>query len=161
VRAQADTESAELAKEREELTEDAASELDELTRIYMGRGLDKELAHEVAAKLTAHDALGAHARDELGMSEISNARPVQAAVASAITFAIGAGLPLLAAVMAPLSGLMPVVAGSSLVFLAVLGSLAARAGGASVATGALRVTFWGALAMAVTAGVGSLFGTAA
>ena len=161
VSSQADTERADLARERAELADSPEAERAELAGIYLKRGLDHALAVQVADQLMAHDALGAHARDELGMSEISNARPVQAAVASAITFAIGAGLPLLAAVMAPLSGLMPVVAGSSLVFLAVLGSLAARAGGASVATGALRVTFWGALAMAATAGVGSLFGTAA
>jgi len=161
VSSQSDTERADLDRERQELATDEAHEREELAGIYVQRGLDLVLAREVARQLMDKDALGAHARDELGMSEMSNARPVQAAVASAITFAIGAGLPLLAAVMAPLSGLMPVVAGSSLVFLAVLGSLAARAGGASVATGALRVTFWGALAMAVTAGVGSLFGTAA
>ena len=160
VSSQSDTERADLDRERQELAADEPHELEELAGIYVQRGLDLALARQVARQLMDKDALGAHARDELGMSEISNARPVQAAVASAITFAIGAGLPLLAAVMAPLSGLMPVVAGSSLVFLAVLGSLAARAGGASVATGALRVTFWGALAMAVTAGVGSLFGTA-
>ena len=161
VSSQSDTERADLDRERQELAADEPHELEELAGIYVQRGLDLALARQVARQLMDKDALGAHARDELGMSEISNARPVQAALASAITFAIGAGLPLLAAVMAPLSGLMPVVAGSSLVFLAVLGSLAARAGGASVATGALRVTFWGALAMAVTAGVGSLFGTAA
>ena len=161
VSSQSDTERADLDRERQELAADEPHELGELAGIYVQRGLDLALARQVARQLMDKDALGAHARDELGMSEISNARPVQAAVASAITFAIGAGLPLLAAVMAPLSGLMPVVAGSSLVFLAVLGSLAARAGGASVATGALRVTFWGALAMAVTAGVGSLLGTAA
>jgi len=161
VSSQSDTERADLDRERQELAADEPHELEELAGIYVQRGLDLALARQVARQLMDKDALGAHARDELGMSEISNARPVQAAVASAITFAIGAGLPLLAAVMAPLSGLLPVVAGSSLVFLAVLGSLAARAGGASVATGALRVTFWGALAMAVTAGVGSLLGTAA
>ena len=160
VSSQSDTERADLDRERQELAADEPHELEELAGIYVQRGLDLALARQVARQLMDKDALGAHARDELGMSEMSNARPVQAAVASAITFAIGAGLPLLAAVMAPLSGLMPVVAGSSLVFLAVLGSLAARAGGASVATGALRVTFWGALAMAATAGVGSLFGTA-
>jgi len=160
VSSQSDTERADLDRERQELAADEPHELEELAGIYVQRGLDLALARQVARQLMDKDALGAHARDELGMSEISNARPVQAAVASAITFAIGAGLPLLAAVMAPLFGLMPVVAGSSLVFLAILGSLAARAGGASVATGAIRVTFWGALAMAATAGVGSLFGTA-
>jgi len=160
VSSQSDTERADLDRERQELAADEPHELEELAGIYVQRGLDLALARQVARQLMDKDALGAHARDELGMSEISNARPVQAALASAITFAIGAALPLLAAVMAPLSRVMPTVAGSSLVFLAILGSLAARAGGASVATGAIRVTFWGALAMAATAGVGSLFGTA-
>src|SRR4029079_2084695 len=141
VSSQSDTERADLDRERQELGADEPHELEEAGGIYVQRGLDLALARQVARQLMDKDALGAHARDELGMSEISNARPVQAAVGPAITLAIGAGLPLLAAVMAPLSGLMPVVAGSSLVFLAVLGSLAARAGGASVATGALRVTF--------------------
>ena len=159
VSSQSDTERADLDRERQELATDEPHELEELAGIYVQRGLDLALARQVARQLMDKDALGAHARDELGMSEISNARPVQAAMASAITFAVGAALPLLAAVMAPLSGMMAVVAGSSLVFLAILGSLAARAGGAPVATGAIRVTFWGALAMALTAGVGSLFGT--
>jgi VIT1/CCC1 family predicted Fe2+/Mn2+ transporter len=161
VSSQADAERADLDRERQELAADEPHELEELAGIYVQRGLDLALARQVARQLMDRDALAAHARDELGMSEISNARPVQAALASASTFAIGAAMPLLAAVMAPLSRLMPVVAGSSLLFLAILGSLAARAGGASVATGAIRVTFWGALAMAVTAGIGSLFGTAA
>ena len=160
VSSQSDTERADLDRERQELATDEAHEREELAGIYVQRGLDLALAREVARQLMDKDALGAYACDELGMSEISNARPVQAALASASTFAIGAALPLLAAVMAPLSGMMPVVAGSSLLFLAILGSLAARAGGASLVTGAIRVTFWGALAMAVTAGVGSLFGTA-
>jgi VIT1/CCC1 family predicted Fe2+/Mn2+ transporter len=160
VSSQSDTERADLDRERQELATDEPHELEELAGIYVQRGLDLALARQVARQLMDKDALGAHARDELGMSEISNARPVQAALASAITFAIGAALPLLAAVTAPQSGMMPVIAGSSLVFLAILGILAARAGGASVATGAIRVTFWGALAMAATAGVGSLFGTA-
>ena len=160
VSSQSDTERADLDRERQELAADEPHELEELAGIYVQRGLDLALARQVARQLMDKDALGAHARDELGMSEISNARPVQAALASAITFAIGAALPLLAAVTASRSGMMPVVAGSSLVVLAILGSLAARVGGASVVTGAIRVTFWGALAMAATAGVGSLFGTA-
>ena len=159
VSSQSDTERADLDRERQELATDEVHEREELAGIYVQRGLDLALAREVARQLMDKDALGAHARDELGISEISNARPVQAAVASASTFAVGAALPLLAAVMAPLSRMMPVIAGSSLVFLAVLGGLAARAGGASVSKGAIRVTFWGALAMALTAGVGSLFGT--
>ncbi|HET6897485.1 MAG TPA: VIT family protein [Vicinamibacteria bacterium] len=160
VSSQSDTERADLDRERQELATDEPHELEELAGIYVQRGLELALARQVARQLMDKDALAAHARDELGMSEISNARPVQAALASATTFAIGAAMPLLAAVLAPLSRMMPVVAGSSLVFLAMLGSLAARAGGASVATGAIRVTFWGALAMAVTAGIGSLLGTA-
>ena len=160
VSSQSDTERADLDRERQELAADEPHELEELAGIYVQRGLDLALARQVARQLMDKDALGAHARDELGMSEISSARPVQAALASAITFAIGAALPLLAAVTAPRPGLMPIVAGSSLVCLAILGSLAARAGGAPVVTGAVRVTFWGALAMALTAGVGSLFGTA-
>jgi VIT1/CCC1 family predicted Fe2+/Mn2+ transporter len=160
VSSQSDTERADLDRERQELAADEPHELEELAGIYVQRGLDLALARQVARQLMDKDALGAHARDELGMSEISNARPVQAAMASAITFAVGAAMPLLAAVIAPLSRMLPVVAGSSLVFLAILGSLAARAGGAPVVKGALRVTFWGALAMALTAGVGSLFGAA-
>ena len=161
VSSQADTERADLDRERQELATDEPHELEELAAIYVQRGLDLALARQVARQLMDKDALGAHARDELGMSEISNARPIQAAMASAITFAVGAAMPLLAAVIAPLSRMLPVVAGSSLVFLAILGSLAARAGGAPVVKGALRVTFWGALAMALTAGVGSLFGAGA
>ncbi|MDH3320197.1 MAG: VIT1/CCC1 transporter family protein, partial [Betaproteobacteria bacterium] len=125
------------------------------------RGLDAALASSVATQLMQHDALGAHARDELGISDTLTARPVQAALASAGTFAVGAALPLVVVVLFPVSALMWAVAGSSLVFLALLGSLAARAGGASVATAAARVTFWGALAMALTAGVGALFGVSA
>ena len=158
VSSQSDTERADLDRERQELAADEPHELEELAGIYVQRGLDLALARQVARQLMDKDALGAHARDELGMSEISTARPIQAALASASTFAVGAALPLLAAVIAPLTHMLPVVGGSSLVFLAVLGSLAARAGGAPVAKGALRVTFWGALAMALTAGVGSLFG---
>jgi VIT1/CCC1 family predicted Fe2+/Mn2+ transporter len=125
----------------------------------MARGLDPALAKRVAQQLMAHDAIGAHARDELGISETFRARPIQAALASACSFAVGAVMPLLVATMTPPPGLIPIVAGSSLMFLALLGGSAARAGGAGVIVGALRVTFWGALAMAVTAGVGLLFGT--
>ena len=159
VSSQADTESADIAKEREELATTPEAELKELARIYQGRGLDAELAREVAAQLTAHDALGAHARDELGISEITSARPVQAAVASAGTFAVGASLPL--AVVLAVSGALlgTAVTGTSLVARAALGALAARAGGAPMLRGALRMTFWGALAMGLTAAVGSLVGT--
>ena len=129
--------------------------------IYVGRGLDKELAKQVATQLMNHDALGAHARDELGINEMLSANPVQAALASAGTFAVGALLPLLIVLVVPSTSLMWAVAASSLLFLAILGSLAARAGGASVMTSATRVTFWGALAMTLTAGVGTLFGVAA
>ena len=161
VSSQADTERADLDRERKELAAQPKQEHKEMTAIYVGRGLDAGLASNVATQLMAHDALGAHARDELGISDTSAARPVQAAMASAITFSIGALLPLLIALSVPVSTLMWVVSGSSLVFLALLGALAARAGGASVMTAAVRVTFWGALAMALTAGVGALFGVAA
>jgi VIT1/CCC1 family predicted Fe2+/Mn2+ transporter len=161
VSSQSDTEHADLDRERKELAADPRHEHAELTAIYIGRGLDAELASQVATQLTTHDALGSHARDELGISETLTARPVQAALASAGTFAIGAALPLLIVLLAPLSALMWTVSGSSLLFLALLGSLAGRAGGASVMTAAVRVTFWGALAMALTAGVGALFGVVA
>lgn len=161
VSSQADTERADLNRERKELAEDPEHEHAELTAIYVKRGLDQEIAAEVATQLMAHDALGAHARDELGISHTSSARPVQAAFASAGTFTVGALLPLLVVLVTPLSALMWTVSGSSLLFLALLGSLAARAGGASVLFAAARVTFWGALAMALTAGVGSLFGVIA
>jgi VIT1/CCC1 family predicted Fe2+/Mn2+ transporter len=161
VSSQSDTERADLDRERKELATDPEYEHAEMATIYMRRGLDAALASEVATQLMAHDALGAHARDELGISDTLAARPVQAALASAGTFAVGAALPLFVALLVPLSTLMWAVAGSSLVFLALLGSLAARAGGASVLTAATRVTFWGALAMALTAGVGALFGVAA
>ena len=161
VSSQADTERADLERERQELASAPDLEHKELTTIYVERGLDAELASEVATQLMAHDALGAHARDELGMSEALTARPVQAALASAITFAVGAALPLLVVLLVPVSAVLWVVSASSLLFLMVLGSLAARAGGASVITAAARVTFWGALAMALTAGVGALFGVAA
>jgi len=159
VHSQADTEQAELARERAELLEDNEGEHAELTQIYVGRGLDPVLAKEVAAQLMAHDALGAHARDELGISETFTARPLQAAWASASSFAVGALMPLLVTAVASQPRVIPLVSGTSLVFLALLGGVAARVGGASVGVGALRVTFWGALAMAVTAGVGALFGT--
>ena len=160
VRSQADTEAADLARERGELASDVANEERELASIYVKRGLDPALAGQVAVQLMAHDALGAHARDELGISEVLAARPVQAALASAASFTAGAALPLIVATLAPASLLGAVVAGSSLVFLAGLGALAARTGGAPVIAGAWRVTFWGAAAMALTAGVGALFGTA-
>ncbi len=158
VSSQADTERADLGRERQELAADSKQEHAELTSIYVARGLDPQLAAQVATQLTAHDALGAHARDELGISESLTARPIQAGLASAATFAVGAALPLLVVVLVPVSALIWTVAGSSLLFLALLGSLAAGAGGASIVTAAARVTFWGALAMAITAGVGALFG---
>ena len=157
VSSQADTERADLNRERKELIADPAQERAELAAIYVGRGLDAGLASKVATQLMEHDALGAHARDELGISETLTARPVQAAVASAGTFAVGAALPLLIVLLVPVAALLWTVAGSSLLFLALLGSLAARVGGASVMTAAVRVTFWGALAMALTAGVGTLY----
>ena len=161
VHSQADTEQAELDLERAELKADDKGEHKELTAIYVARGLDPSLAKQVANQLMAHDALGAHARDELGISETLRARPIQAALASAGSFSVGAAMPLLVAAVAPTAVLIPLVSGTSLVFLALLGGLAARAGGAGVMVGAIRVTFWGALAMAVTAAVGSLFGTVA
>jgi VIT1/CCC1 family predicted Fe2+/Mn2+ transporter len=159
VSSQADTEEADLNLERMELATNKKFELEELAAIYVHRGLDPSLAKQVAKQLTAKDALAAHARDELGISEILTARPIQAALASAITFAVGAALPLLTVILAPVANLVPFVAGTSLAFLALLGGLAAHAGGAPVLKGAVRVTFWGALAMGVTAGVGALFGT--
>jgi vacuolar iron transporter family protein len=159
VHSQADTERADLALERAELQADDKGEHKELMAIYVARGLDPSLVKQVAEQLMVHDALGAHARDELGISEKFRARPIQAALASAGSFAVGAALPLLVAALAPAAGLIPLVSGTSLVFLALLGGLAARVGGAGVMMGAIRVTFWGALAMALTAGVGALFGT--
>jgi vacuolar iron transporter family protein len=159
VHSQADTEQADLSRERAELKADEESERKELTAIYVARGLDHALAGQVAEQLMAHDALGAHSRDELGISEALSARPIQAALASSGSFAVGALLPLAVTSIAPGAFLIPLVAGMSLLFLALLGGLAAQAGGANVRLGALRVTFWGALAMAVTAGVGALFGT--
>jgi len=161
VHSQADTEHADLKRETTELKTDNQGEHKELAAIYVARGLDPSLARQVAQQLMAYDALGAHARDELGISKTVNARPVQAALASAGSFATGAAMPLLVTAIAPATTLIPLVAGTSLAFLALLGGLAARTGGARVTVGALRVTFWGALAMAVTAGVGWFFGTVA
>jgi VIT1/CCC1 family predicted Fe2+/Mn2+ transporter len=161
VRSQADTEQADLALERTELADHNESEHRELAGIYVGRGLDPVLARQVADQLMAHDALGAHARDELGISETLKAKPIQAALASAASFSAGAAMPLLVGAAAPQSALPALVAATSLASLAILGALAARAGGANVATGAIRVLFWGALAMAVTASVGALFGAIA
>ena len=161
VSSQADTERADLDRERRELASSPALETAELTAIYVERGLQPDLASKVASQLMEHDALAAHARDELGISEALAARPVQAALSSAGTFAIGAALPLALVMLFPVSALLFAVSGGSMLFLALLGSLAARAGGAPVLTAASRVTFWGALAMALTAGVGALFGVAA
>ncbi len=159
VHSQADTETADLKLERAELKADDRGEHKELQAIYVERGLEPSLAKQVAEQLMAHDALGAHARDELGITDVHRARPTQAALASAGSFAVGAVLPLLVAALVPQASLIPLVAGSSLLFLAGLGALAARSGGAGMLTGAMRVTFWGAFAMATTAGVGWLFGT--
>jgi len=159
VSSQSDTEEADLALERHELATDDKSERAELAAIYVSRGLDPDLARQVVDQLMAHDALGAHARDELGISDMQRARPVQAALASAGTFSVGAAMPLLVVLLAPANALAAGVTGTSLAFLAILGWLAARAGGAPGGVGALRVTFWGALAMAITYGVGALVGT--
>ena len=161
VSSQSDTENADLKRERDELAKDVEIEHAELAAIYVARGLDPDLAKQVATQLMAKDALGAHARDELGISDILSARPVQAAFASAGTFTLGAVLPLLLVLVVPTSRLVWVVSGSSLFFLASLGALAARAGGAPLWKSVARVTFWGALAMALTAGVGALFGAIA
>jgi len=158
VSSQADTERADLELEQKHLDDNLEYEQQELAEIYVGRGLDADLANKVAEQLMAHDALGAHARDELGIFDRVSARPIQAALASAATFSVGAALPIAAAFIAPEERLVEVVAGLSLVFLAMLGALAAQAGGARISIGVARVTFWGALAMALTAGVGSLFG---
>lgn len=160
VSSQADTEMADLGRERKELATDDKFEHEELAAIYVKRGLDQALAKQVAEQLMAHDALATHARDELGISDLTTARPVQAAFASAGTFAAGAAMPLLTVLISPRTALIPVVIATSLFFLALLGGLGAQAGGAPVAKAALRVTFWGALAMALTAGVGALFGIA-
>ena len=159
VSSQSDTEQADIERERKELIDDIDHERKELAGIYVKRGLDKQLAIQVAEQLMAKDALGAHVRDELGISETMTARPIQAALTSAASFAVGAILPLLPVVMAPVSYLVPLVSGTSLVFLALLGVVAAYTGGSPVGVGAMRVTFWGALAMGLTAGIGALFGT--
>ncbi len=161
VHSQADTEKADLERERRELETDNDGERRELTGIYIGRGLTPELARQVADQLMAHDALAAHARDELGITERSTARPLQAAAASAASFAVGALLPLLVAALTPLERVLIMVPAAALVFLALLGGISARAGGARVLAATARVTFWGAFAMAVTAGVGTLFGSVA
>jgi VIT1/CCC1 family predicted Fe2+/Mn2+ transporter len=161
VSSQADTERADLDRERQELASAPQREHQELTAVYIERGLDAGLASEVATQLMAKDALGAHARDELGMTSALTARPVQAALASALTFAAGAVLPLVVVLLMPASAVLWAVSATSLLFLMLLGSLAARAGGASVLKAAARVTFWGALAMALTAGIGALFGVVA
>ncbi|WP_424959173.1 VIT1/CCC1 transporter family protein [Hyphomicrobium sp. 1Nfss2.1] len=158
VSSQADTESADLARESRELKDCPRSELDELTGIYIGRGVEPALASKVAEQLMAKDALGAHARDELGISEISVARPLQAAMTSAATFVSGAAMPLLATVLAPEGAIIPVVTAASLICLAALGAIGAKAGGANIWRAALRVVFWGAFAMALTAGIGKLVG---
>jgi VIT1/CCC1 family predicted Fe2+/Mn2+ transporter len=160
VSSQADTERADLARERRELAEDEEAEVAELAGIYVGRGLDAELAETVARRLMAHDALAAHARDELGLWEITAARPLQAALASAATFAVGGVVPIIVLLVAPRAVVGGAVSVASLALLGVLGALAARAGGASAWVGAARVAFWGALAMAATAAIGALFGTA-
>jgi VIT1/CCC1 family predicted Fe2+/Mn2+ transporter len=159
VYSQADSEKADIERERKELQTDDPGERRELAAIYVARGLDSGLAKQVADQLMAHDALGAHARDELGISERQRARPVQAALASAASFAVGAALPLVVAAVVPETNLIALVGCTSIAFLAILGASAARAGGAGTAMGAIRVTFWGALAMGVTAGIGALFGT--
>jgi len=159
VSSQADTESADLAREGEELRRYPDSELKELAGIYVKRGVAPELAQEVARQLMAKDALVAHARDELGISDITTARPIQAAFTSAATFSTGAAMPLLAVIVSPASLILAVVSLASLLFLAVLGTIGARAGGAPIVRATLRVTFWGALAIAITAGIGKLFGT--
>ena len=159
VSSQADSEQADLAREREELKTDPESEHKELAKIYMDRGLDPELADQVAVQLMDHDALGAHARDELGLSEVLSPNPILAAIASGAAFSVGAVIPITAYVWSPAMGRIPIVAGSSLVFLALLGAGAASAGGAGLLAGARRVTLWGALAMGITAAIGAAFGT--
>ncbi|RLS36447.1 MAG: VIT family protein [Planctomycetota bacterium] len=160
VSSQSDTEKADLDRERNELATNTEFELDELTAVYVGRGVESTLARQVASQMMAHDALGIHARDELGISDLSTARPIQAAFASAGTFAVGAALPLVSALLAPSAMLIPIVITTSILFLALLGGFGAYAGGAPVIKAAVRVTFWGVLAMALTAGAGALFGAA-
>jgi len=159
VHSQADTEQADIERERKEIKKDYPGESKELAAIYVGRGLDPALAKQVADQLMAHDAVGAHARDELGISETLSARPIQAAFASAASFAVGAAMPLFVTALAPEARLIPIVSATSLVFLALLGGVAAFVGGARVAVGAIRIMFWGALAMGLTAGIGFMFGT--
>ena len=159
VSSQSDTERADLARERKELSQNPAFQLDELAEIYVKRGVDQALARQVAQQLMAKDALSAHARDELGISEITTARPVQAALTSAASFSVGAAMPLLMVVLSPASAMALTVSAASLAFLALLGAIGARAGGANVLRATVRVTFWGALAMALTAGIGKVFGT--
>lgn len=159
VSSQSDTEQADIIRERKELKANPEHELDELAEIYVKRGLDQGLARQVASQLMAKDALGAHTRDELGISEHTTARPVQAALTSAVSFAIGAAMPLLMVVVAPATMLALIVSAASLAFLALLGAVGARAGGANILRATVRVTFWGALAMALTAGIGKLVGT--
>jgi VIT1/CCC1 family predicted Fe2+/Mn2+ transporter len=159
VSSQSDTERADLARERKELSENLKFEQEELAEVYVKRGVEKTLALEVARQLMAKDALAAHAHDELGISEITTARPVQAALTSAATFSVGAAMPLLMVVVSPAGALIPVVSAASLGFLALLGTIGAKAGGANVLRATARVTFWGALAMALTAGIGKIFGT--
>jgi len=158
VSSQSDTERADLSLERKELSENPTFEIEELAEIYVKRGIDQALARQVAQQLMEKDALGAHARDELGISEITTARPVQAALTSAASFSVGAAVPLLMIVVSPRGALVPIVFAASLGFLAVLGAIGAKAGGANILRAMARVTFWGALAMAVTAGIGKLFG---
>ncbi|MFZ2079481.1 MAG: VIT family protein [Xanthobacteraceae bacterium] len=159
VSSQSDTERADLARERKELSENAVFERHELAEIYVKRGVDQDLARQVAQQLMAKDALGAHARDELGISEITTARPVLAALTSAVSFSVGAAMPLFMAAVSSASTLVPVVSAASLGFLALLGAVGAKIGGANILRGTARVTFWGALAMALTAGIGKVFGT--
>ncbi len=158
VSSQADTEHADLAREAKELAADTTHEREELAQLYVARGVETGLAREISRQLMARDALGAHARDELGISEATTARPVQAALASAATFSVGAAAPLVLLVLSPMPVLLPVVAIGSLIFLAVLGMIGAKAGGANVIKPMIRVTFWGALAMALTIGIGAIFG---
>jgi VIT1/CCC1 family predicted Fe2+/Mn2+ transporter len=159
VSSQSDSEQADLARERRELNENPEFELEELTEIYVKRGVDRNLARQVAQQLMAKDALSAHAHDELGISEITTARPVQAALTSAVSFSVAAAMPLLMVVVSPSGALVPIVSAASLVFLAFLGAIGARVGGANVLRGTVRVIFWGALAMALTSGIGKLLGT--
>ena len=159
VSSQADSEQADIGRERRELIEDKEGETKELAATYVARGLDHDLASQVAEQLMARDALGAHTRDELGISDATSARPVQAALTSAASFSVGAALPLLMVIVTPVGMLVEAVAAASLLFLALLGAIGAKVGGANMLTATIRVTFWGALAMAVTAGIGAVFGT--